>query len=67
VYALLFHLEVTAAMAKTMLDTFADEVAGVRAYIDPATIERDLATRAARLNDLAREFMRGFCELFLLR
>ena len=67
VYALLFHLEVTAAMVKTMLDTFADEVAGVRAYIDPAAIEHDLAARTARLNDLAREFMRGFCEQFLLR
>jgi GMP synthase-like glutamine amidotransferase len=63
VYGLLFHLEVTAAMAKTMLDTFADEVAGVSAYIDPATIEQDLAARAARLNELARDFMRGFCEL----
>jgi hypothetical protein len=50
-----------------MLNTFADEVASVRAYIDPATIESDLATRAARLNDLARDFMQGFCELFLLR
>jgi GMP synthase (glutamine-hydrolysing) len=67
VYALLFHLEVTAAMAKTMLDTFADEVASVRAYIDPAAIEYDLAFRAARLNNLARDFMRGFCEMFLLR
>ena len=63
VYALLFHLEVTATMVKTMLDTFADEVASVRAYIDPTTIERDLATRATRLNDLARDFMRGFCGL----
>ena len=67
VYALLFHLEVTAAMAKTMLDTFADEIASVRAYIDPTTIERDLATRAAQLNALARDFMRGFCEMCLLR
>ena len=67
VYALLFHLEVTAAMAKTMLDTFADEIASVRAYIDPAMIERDLATRAAQLNALARDFMRGFCQLLLLR
>jgi hypothetical protein len=54
-------------MAKTMLDTFADEVASVRAYIDPAAIEHDLAFRAARLNNLARDFMRGFCEMFLLR
>jgi GMP synthase (glutamine-hydrolysing) len=67
VYALLFHLEVTATMAKTMLETFADEVAGVHTYIDPVTIERDLAARTTRLNGLAREFMQRFCELFLLR
>jgi GMP synthase (glutamine-hydrolysing) len=67
VYSLLFHLEVTSEMVKTMLDTFADEVAGVKAYIDPAAIEQHLPARAARLNDLARDFMRGFCELLLLR
>jgi len=66
VYALLFHLEVTAAMAKTMLDTFADEVAGVRDYIDPVAIEHALAVRTARLNALARDFMHGFCERLLL-
>jgi GMP synthase (glutamine-hydrolysing) len=63
VHGLLFHLEVTADMAKTMLDTFADEVASVRGYIDPAAIERDLAARTARLNTLARDFMRRFCDL----
>jgi GMP synthase (glutamine-hydrolysing) len=63
VYGLLFHLEVTAEMVKTMLSAFADEVAGVRAYINPAVIEHDLTARAARLNDLARGFMRRFCDL----
>jgi hypothetical protein len=50
-------------MAKTMLDTFADEIVSVRAYIDLAAIERDLATRAARLNALAKDFMQRFCDL----
>jgi GMP synthase-like glutamine amidotransferase len=63
VYGLLFHLEVTDTMVKTMLDTFVDEVASVRGYIDPAAIEQDLAARAARLNVLARDFMLGFCNL----
>jgi GMP synthase (glutamine-hydrolysing) len=65
VYGLLFHLEVTAEMVKTMLETFADEVAGVRAYIDPAAIEHDLVARARQLNVLARDFMRRFCHLLL--
>jgi hypothetical protein len=56
-------LEVTPEMVNTMLDTFADEVASVQAYIDPGAIRHDLGARAARLNTLAREFMRGFCGL----
>lgn len=63
VYALLFHLEVTAEMIQTWLKTFADELAGVRSYINPTTIERNLTTRAERANMLAREFMRRFCDL----
>jgi len=63
VYGLLFHLEVTDTMVKTMLDTFADEVARVRDYIDPAAIEHDLAARTVRLNTLARDFMQRFCKL----
>ncbi len=66
VYGLLFHLEVTAEMVKTMLDTFADEVASVQTYIDPTAIEQDLVSRAARLNTLARGFMQRLCDLFLL-
>jgi GMP synthase (glutamine-hydrolysing) len=63
VYGLLFHLEVTAEMVRTMLRTFADEVAGASAYINSAAIEENLAERTARLNVLARNFMLGFCHL----
>lgn len=65
VYGLLFHLEVTADMIQTMLTAFADEVASVRSYIDPAAIEQNLTARATRLNTLARDFMQRFSDLLL--
>lgn len=63
VYALLFHLEVTAEMIQTWLNAFADELATVRSYIDPTTLEKNLTARAERANTLAREFMKRFCDL----
>ncbi len=63
VYAVLFHLEVTAEMIQTWLQAFAGELSTVRSYIDPAAIEQDITTRAKRMNTLAREFMSRFCEM----
>jgi GMP synthase-like glutamine amidotransferase len=63
VYAILFHLEVTAEMIQTWMKAFAAELATVRLYIDPAAIEQNLADRATRMNAFAREFMRRFCQL----
>src|SRR5581483_11740774 len=63
VYALLFHLEVTAEMIQTWLRAFTDELAGAQSYINPAAIEKNLTARAERANALARDFMRRFCDL----
>ena len=63
VYALLFHLEVTAEMIQTWMKAFAGELATVRSYIDPTAIEQNLTDRATRMNALAREFMGRFCKL----
>jgi len=62
VYAILFHLEVTAEMIQTWLKAFAGELTTVRSYIDPAAIEQNLTDRATRMNALGREFMGRFCE-----
>lgn len=63
VYAVLFHLEVTAEMIQTWLQAFAAELATVQSYIDQAAIEENLTTRATRMNVLAREFIARFCQL----
>ena len=63
IYSVLFHLEVTAEMIQTWLQTFAHELTNVRSHIDPTVIEKDLTERATRLNSLAQKFMRKFCGL----
>jgi GMP synthase-like glutamine amidotransferase len=42
VYGCLFHLEVTPEMIRTWMATFREELAGVRAYIDPERILADI-------------------------
>ena len=50
-------------MIQTWLKAFADELTSACSYVDPAAIEHEIATRTIRMNVLAREFMRRFCEM----
>ena len=50
-------------MIQTWLKAFADELTSACSYVDPAAIEHEIATRTIRMNVLAREFMRRFCEI----
>ncbi len=63
VYGLLFHLEVTAPMVRTMADTFRDEVAALGDPSRISAILTDLDSRASTLNGLARGLFSGFLSL----
>ena len=63
VYALLFHLEVTAEMIQTWLQGVRQRDYKCTLIYRPAAIEQELTTRAARMNTLARGFMERFCEM----
>lgn len=63
VYGLLFHLEVTAPMVRTMADTFRDEVAALGDPSRMSAILADLDSRASTLNALARRLFSGFLSL----
>lgn len=62
VYGLLFHLEVTESMVSEWVNTFTQELEGVRDYIRPDAILERLPARINVLNRRARTLFARFCE-----
>jgi len=59
-YGLLFHLEVTAPMVRTMTETFRDDLLALGDAGRESALLADLDRRAAALNRLARQFFERF-------
>jgi len=62
VYGLLFHVEVTAQMVKEWVETFKEELDGMKEYIRPEAIFERLPQRIDELNRRARRLFARFCE-----
>jgi GMP synthase-like glutamine amidotransferase len=62
VYGLLFHLEVTSSMVSDWVRIFAQELDGVKDYIQPDVILEQMPARIDALNRRARIFFARFCE-----
>src|SRR5574337_234757 len=62
VYGLLFHLEVTSSMVSDWVRLFAQELEGVKDYIQPDAILDQLPARIDALNRRARILFARFCE-----
>lgn len=65
VYALQFHLEVTRQMIEEWLfeSTNLKELKTLKGVIDPEQILKESPPRTERLNQLAKSFFEGFCQL----
>jgi len=62
VCGLLFHLEVIGPMVREWVATFKEELDGVKEYIRPEAILKDLPSRIDTLNRWARTLFTRFCE-----
>ncbi|HLA82668.1 MAG TPA: hypothetical protein VJP78_13770, partial [Thermoleophilia bacterium] len=62
VYGLLFHLEVTAQMVKEWVETFKEELDGMKEFIRPEAIFERFPERIDELNRHARRLFARFCE-----
>ncbi len=62
VYGLLFHLEVTSSMVSDWIRMFAQELDGVKDYIQPDVILEQIPARIDTLNRRARILFSRFCE-----
>lgn len=60
IYALQFHLEVTASLIETWLETYADELAALKGEVDPQAVLARVPTELPALHDRCRRFFDGF-------